>query len=135
MRGASECPHPKKETSKQQGNSPLPLLQKPTVIRNYTTPLRSVEMDTGSVAQDRALEKQQQQAPRNKTGWSLPLVMTSSTNLIHLQNNLKGIVKGSTELQNTRNGTHVVTKEMEDYATMKAYFESHGLHLYTFTPK
>jgi hypothetical protein len=70
-----------------------------------------------------------QEAPR-KSGRPPPIAMTSTTNLIQLQIDLKEHVKGEYEFRNTRNGTHVITKEMVDYLAMKSYLEKHNLLFY-----
>jgi hypothetical protein len=124
-----------KKPSMQQGNPPFPLPRKPAAARSIYDPLlRSLETDSETVEQG-DLQGQQKQAPANKTNRSPPIMLTSTTNLIHLQNNTKCTVKGSFEFRNTRNGICVSTKEMENYATIKPYFESEGLHYFTSHPK
>jgi hypothetical protein len=54
--------------------------------------------------------------------------MTSTTNHIRLQSNLKDHVKGECELRNTRNGTHIITKGIVDYSAMEFYLEKNNLH-------
>jgi hypothetical protein len=61
-------------------------------------------------------------------------MMTSVTNLIQLQSDLKDHVKGEYEFRNTRNGTCIITKEMVDYSAMKSYLEKDNLHFFTFSP-
>jgi hypothetical protein len=61
-------------------------------------------------------------------------VLTSAVNLILVQKQLKGLVKGNFEFRSTRNGTRVITKEMADYSDIRAYFDSNHLHYYTFYP-
>jgi hypothetical protein len=64
--------------------------------------------------------------PKN-SGRPPPAVMTSTTNLIWLQNDLKEHIKGEYEFRNTRNGTRIITKEMVDYSAMKTYLEKSHL--------
>jgi hypothetical protein len=59
---------------------------------------------------------------------------TSTTNLIRLQSDLKDYVRGEYELRNTRNGTHIITKEMADYSAMKCYLKKNNLHYFTLSP-
>jgi hypothetical protein len=56
--------------------------------------------------------------------------MTSTTNPIRLQSDLKVNVKGEYEFRNTRNGTRIVTKEMVDHSAMKSYLEKNNLHYF-----
>jgi hypothetical protein len=44
--------------------------------------------------------------------------MTSTTNHIRLQSDLKEHVKGVYKFQNARNGTRIITKEMADYTAV-----------------
>jgi hypothetical protein len=63
--------------------------------------------------------QQGQQAPTNKAGRPPPIVLTSKINLIALQKDIKEIVRGSFEFINTRTGTKVMSKEMEDYSGIR----------------
>jgi hypothetical protein len=60
-------------------------------------------------------QQQQQQPPNSQRGRPPPIILTSAINLIQLQKQLRGLVKGSFEFRNTRNGTRIVTKEMADF--------------------
>jgi hypothetical protein len=60
--------------------------------------------------------------------------MTSTTNFIQLQRNLREQVKGEYKFQNTQNGTCIITKETADYAAMKSYLQKNDLHYFTFSP-
>jgi hypothetical protein len=61
--------------------------------------------------------------------------MTSSTNLIRLQRDLKDHDKKKEyEFRNSRNGTRIIAKEMADYSAMKSYLEKNNLHYFTFSP-
>jgi hypothetical protein len=59
-------------------------------------------------------------------------MITSTTNLIQLQSDLKEHVKGKYEFRNKRNGTRIIKTEMADYLAMKSYLEKHNLHYFTF---
>jgi hypothetical protein len=86
----------------------LKLPPKAVSTRNFFTPLRTTGMDTETAGAENTLPEQE--APR-KSGRPPSIVMTSTTNLIQLQSDLKEHVKGEYEFQNTRNGTRVITKE------------------------
>jgi hypothetical protein len=100
--------------------------------KNYYAPLRIVEMDAEDVGDGPAPEEVQQQT---KAGRQPPIVLTSAINIINLENNLKGVVKGNYEFRSTRNGTRVITREMADYSAIRTYFDSHKLSYYTFYAK
>jgi hypothetical protein len=127
---SSEDQNANKKPSTQLENTSLTVPHKP-VTRNYYAPLRSADMDVETAGQHEISEEQQKQEPASKQGRPPPIVLTSSTNLIQLENKLKG----SFEFRNTRNGTRVVTREMDDYKRLKEYSESNGLHFFTFHPK
>jgi hypothetical protein len=79
---------------------------------NYFVPLRTAQMDT----EERNREgensaEEHQQAPSLVAGRPPPIVLTSAVNLILLQKQLKGLVKGNFEYRSTRNGTRVITKK------------------------
>jgi hypothetical protein len=60
--------------------------------------------------------------------------MTSTTNLIRFQSDLKEYVKGQYEFRITGNGTRMKTREMMDYLAMKSYLEKYNLQYFTFSP-
>jgi hypothetical protein len=92
---------------------------------NFFAPLRTAGMEPDSTEDsDRTDGNQQQQLPSSQTGRPPPIKLTSATNLIQLQKQLKGFVKGSFEFRSTRNGTRVVTKEIADFSAIKAYLNS-----------
>jgi hypothetical protein len=64
-----------------------------------------------------------------------PIILTSTTNLIQLQRQLKNVAKDDFEFRNTKNGTRVITKSMTDFAAVKSYFSTHNLSFYSFFPK
>jgi hypothetical protein len=87
-------------------------------------------MNTENTGSENALPEQG--APR-KPGRTPPIVMTSTTNIARLQSNLKEHVKGEYEFRNTRNGTRIVTKEMEGYSAMISYLMKNNLQYFTFS--
>jgi hypothetical protein len=108
----------------------IPAQTKIPTVRNYFAPLQTPQMD----AEETESPAEEQTRP-NVSGRPPPIVLTSAVNLIHLQKELKGIVKGSFEFRSTRNGTRVVTREMADYSAIKDHFDSKAFHYFTFHPK
>jgi hypothetical protein len=74
----------------------------------------------------------QQQPPNSQRGRPPPIILTATVTLMQLQRQLKGIVKGSFEFRNIRNGTRIVSKEMADYSAIKEYLSSQTLNYFTF---
>jgi hypothetical protein len=103
-----------------------------TTCRNYFAPLRSLEMEANETTSQR---QQQQEATTNTGGRPPPIFLTSAVKLIHLLGKLRGIVKGNFEFRNIRNGTRVVTKEIEDVCAIRVYHEANNLNYFTFHPK
>jgi hypothetical protein len=88
-------------------------------------------MDTETTGAENALPDKE---ATRKPGGPPPIVMTSTTNLIQHQCDLKDNCKGEHEFQNTRNGTYIIKEEMADYTGMKSYLEINNLHYFTFSP-
>jgi hypothetical protein len=61
--------------------------------------------------------------------------LTSATNLIQLQKQLKEIAKQQFQFCSTRNGTRVTTKDMGKYQSLKGHFEANNLSYSTFYSK
>jgi hypothetical protein len=59
-----------------------------------------------------------------KTGRPPPIILTSTTNLIQLQKELKIVVKENFEFRSTTNGTRVITRSMADFQSVKSHFTS-----------
>jgi hypothetical protein len=76
-----------------------------------------------------------QEAVPDKTGRPPPIILTSTTNLIQLQKDLKIVVKENFEFRSTRNGTRVITRSMADFQSVKSHFDAHNLSYYSFYPK
>jgi hypothetical protein len=87
-------------------------------------PLRTADRDTETAGAE--------EAP-SMSGRPPPIFMTSTTNLIRLQSNLKEPFRGEYEFENTRNETCIMTKGMVDYSAMKSYLEK-NLHSFTCSP-
>jgi hypothetical protein len=68
-----------------------------------------------------------------KTGRRPPIILTSTVNLIQLQEQLKNVVKGDFEFRSTRNGTRAHTKNMADFEAVKTHLNK--LSYFTFFPK
>jgi hypothetical protein len=79
----------------------------------------------------------EQQGTTNEAGRPPPIILTSATNLLQLQKHIKGIVKGSSEYRNMKNGTRVMINEMADFSAIKSFFLSKKffLHLLPEIPK
>jgi hypothetical protein len=52
-----------------------------------------------------------------------------------LQRQIRDVVRGNFEFRNTRSGTRIVSKEMEDFSTIKKHLESTNLSYFTYFPK
>jgi hypothetical protein len=104
--------------------------QAPIPIKNYYVPLRTVEMDAEKEAGNSPASEQQQ-----TTGRPPPMVLTSATNLINLQNKLKGLVKGTLSSEAQAKPTRVITREMADYSAIWTHFDSNKFSYYTFYTK
>jgi hypothetical protein len=89
-------------------------------------------MDTETTGAENTLPEQE--SPR-KSCRPPPIVMTSTTNLIRLQNDLKERAKGEYEFRNTRNGTRTITKEVANCSAMNSHLEKNNLRYFTFSPK
>jgi hypothetical protein len=61
------------------------------------------------------------------TNWSPLTVLIYEVNLIQLQRQLKGLLKGNFEFRSTRNGIRIVTKEMAHFSTILFHLESNHL--------
>jgi hypothetical protein len=70
---------------------------------------------------------------QEKSDSPTPIIMTSTTNLIRFQSDLKEHVKREYEFRYTRYGTRIITKGMADYSAMKSYLEKYNLHYFTFS--
>jgi hypothetical protein len=88
-------------------------LAKEVVTRNYFAPLRTAEMDTDTSGTE---VMPHEEAVPGKTGRPPPIVLTSATNLIHLQKQMKRVLKDNFEFRSTRNGTRIITKTMADFS-------------------
>jgi hypothetical protein len=64
-----------------------------------------------------------------------PVILTSTTILIHLRKKLRSVVKENIEFCSTRNGTRVITRGMADFQSVKSHFDTNNLSSYTFYPK
>jgi hypothetical protein len=80
-------------------------------------------------------ESPQEEAIPGKTGRPPPIVITTTVNLLQLQELINSVVKESFEFRNTRNRTRVITNTLGDFAAVKSYLETHNLHYFTFYPK
>jgi hypothetical protein len=93
-----------------------------------------MKADNGNDADD-STDGQQHQAPHSQAGRPPPIVLTSQINLIQLQRQLKGLLKGNFKFRSTRNGTSVVRKEMANFSATRFHFESNILPYFRFYSK
>jgi hypothetical protein len=125
-----------KEPQKKRATPSMYVEGKPAtkapITRNYFASLGTADMD---ILEPEGADTQDKQQTPATAGRPPPIVLTASTNLVHLQNEIKGLVKGSFEFRSTRNGTRVVTREMADYSAIRAHFDGRNLNYYTFHPK
>jgi hypothetical protein len=80
---------------------------KAVLTRNFFALLRSTDVDMETTGEENALPEQE--APK-KSGKPPPIVMTSTTNRIRLQSDLKERIRGEYEFRNTRDETRAITK-------------------------
>jgi hypothetical protein len=102
------------------------------VTRNYFAPLRQADMDCVEPDGDDTQNQQQTLFPAGRLP---PIVLTTSTNLMQLQKEIKGLVKGNFEFRSTCNGTQVVIRDMADYYSIGTHFDKNKLSFFTFHPK
>jgi hypothetical protein len=76
-----------------------------------------------------------QQPSYSEAGRPPPIVLTSAKNLMKLQRQIRDFVKGNFEFRNTRSGTKIVIKEMDDFSAIKKHLESTNLSYFTYFPK
>jgi hypothetical protein len=100
--------------------------------KNFFAPLLTTNMDTDAPGTESTAAEE---AAPGKSGRPPPIVLKSATSLIQLQKQLKGVAKQTFEFCSTINGTRVVTKDMVDYQSVKAYFESNNISYCTFYHK
>jgi hypothetical protein len=110
----------------------LPASTVKVATKNFFTPLRRNNMDTDALDTESTTT---QKAVQQKSGRPPSIVLTSASNLIQLQKQLKGVAIDTFEFRSTKNWTRVVTKTMVNYQSIKTYFESKNLSYYTFYPK
>jgi hypothetical protein len=106
----------------------------PTITtRNFYAPLRSEDINIQSAQEDGS--EADQEGAANFTGRPPPIVLTSAVNLIRIEKDIRGEVKGDIHLKTTRNWVRVVTREMADYFSIKQLFDHRQLSYFTFHPK
>jgi hypothetical protein len=124
-----------KHTTGARGMQILSQLELPTC--NFFSPIRTAgtEINPTEGTNNQTDGKQQQQSPNSQRGRPPPIILTSAINLIQLLKQLKGLVKGSFEIRNTRNGTRIVINEMADYSAIKEYINFQKSNYFTFYSK
>jgi hypothetical protein len=86
--------------------------------RNFFAPLRKASMDTEASDTEKS---PQEEATTGKSGRPPPIVITERVNQLQMQTFMNSAVKKNSEFRNTRNGTRVITKTLEDFAAVKSY--------------
>jgi hypothetical protein len=119
-------------TSKKPAAEAKSTPAKEVATRNFFAPLRTTTMDTDSSVTEATTPEE---AVPGKAGGPPPIILTSDTNLIQLQRQLKTVAKGDFEFRNTKNGTRVITKSMTDFEAVKSFFSAQNLSYYSFFPK
>jgi hypothetical protein len=76
----------------------------------------------------------QETATAAKIGRPPPIILTSTVNLIQLQEQLKNVLKEDFEFRTTRNRTRIVTRGMVDFLGVKSHLQNHNLAFFTFPP-
>jgi hypothetical protein len=137
--GFTEVLRRKRRNSQETGKSTIEAAtlpeaatsQKETATRKFFAPLRNTGMETDSTS----TETTPVETPTIKSGTPPPIFLTSTVKLVHLQEQLKSVVKQDFEFLTTRNGTKIITRAMEDFHAIKPHFEVTKLSYYTFPPK
>jgi hypothetical protein len=75
-----------------------------------------------------------EEADPSKTGRQPPVLLTSTTKLIQLQKQLKGMVKDSFEFHSTRNWARIITKPWQIFQHSDPTYKTITLHISLFTP-
>jgi hypothetical protein len=75
------------------------------------------------------------QEPLSQAGRPSPIILTSATNLLHLQKKPRSLLKGNFRFRTSKNGTRVVTRDMIYFSAIKAYFTSENPPFYSSFPK
>jgi hypothetical protein len=119
----------KKSTISVPKSAPVKLPTKAIITHNFFSPLKTNNMDTETPGAENALPEQE--APR-KSGRPQTIVMTSTTNLIPLESDLKNTSEESSSSEKQKwNSYH---KKMADYSAMKSYLEKNNLQYFIFSP-
>jgi DNA primase len=136
-RNASDEKAKKSKTSVPTPESRDPRLrpQGEVATKNFFAPLRTAEMEVECTLVEGTSDEPSREPSSSKAGRPPPIMLTSAINLIELQRHIRNIVKGDFEFRNTRSGTRIVTKEMEDFSAIRKYLESKNLSYFTFFQK
>jgi hypothetical protein len=103
--------------------------------KNFFAPLRRTEMENESTLTEGTSDEQSREPSSSKAGRPPPIMLTSAVKQIQLQRNVRNIVKGDFEFRNTRNGTRIITKELEDSSAIRKYLEGKNLSYFAFFHK
>jgi hypothetical protein len=121
---------PHRQTKKLTKPVPIPTAAKQTPkavpSRNFFTPLRVNDMDTATTAAENTLPEKE---AHRKSGRPPPLVITSATNLIQLQSDLKKTQQRRVQVPKYMKWNPY----MAHYSAMKSCLETHNLHYFTLS--
>jgi hypothetical protein len=99
-------------------------------MKNFFAPLRTANMPADASATEPSSAREK--VIPAKADRPPPIILTSVTNLIQLQKQIKWVVKQASEFPNTKNRIHVISKDMVDFQAVKLHFESNNLSFYSF---
>jgi hypothetical protein len=119
---------PRKSTKPVPTSAAVELPPKEVLTRNFFAPLRTTDMDTNTTGAEKTLPKQE--APRNP-GRPPPIVMTSTTNLIRFQRDLKRPRQERVRVPKYTKWNPYNNKRNGGLA-MKSYLEKNNFHYFTF---
>jgi hypothetical protein len=104
--------HYTEEAPRTAKKAALPMSSVKVATNNFFAPLQTAIMDTDA---PRTESSTAEEAVPGKAGRPPPVVLTSATNLIQLQEQLTSVAKQFSEFLSTKNGTRVITKDMVNY--------------------
>jgi hypothetical protein len=113
-------------TSKKPAAEAKSTPNKEVATRNFFAPLREILDTDSSVTEGTTPEE----AVPGKAGRPPPIILTTNTNLIQLQRQLKNVEKGDFEFRNTKNRTRVITKNYGFRSRQLLLFHSQPLVLF-----
>jgi hypothetical protein len=102
----------------------------PEILR--PPPLREADMNTDASGTE---DTSNEGTVPGKTSRPPAIILTSTTNLIQFQEQLKNEIKQNFEFRSIRNGTRVITRSMAGFQSVKSYYDANKMSYYSFHPK